>query len=235
MSAILSCSDSLGVNGANYSKSQLNDEVIRRDTMIDFKKIIIETTITQTDTIIKYVPVNKVYDLVYSNRYNLQLVEYYLNNNGIVMGEPLADDSVVEIVSLLNYNTITPQISFKLRLDNSEKIKNHDFKDRSELINSISIEFKGISILNDSPLSFRDLAQNYGLEVKLSLTNRLGETRELNADNIFGELQVQNRLVQNGQLRGMSLRGVMQIPSNDQFSLKKYAIEFTALLFFPEI
>lgn len=235
LGGLTSCSDSLGVNGANYTKSQLNDEIIRRDTMIDFKKVIIETIITKTDTIINYIPVNKVYDLAYANRYNLQLFEQFENRQGNSVGEQLHNDAEFEIVSFLNYNPITPIISCKIKVENGKNIEKQDFIDRTEIIESLSLEFKGLPVLNDSPISFRELIQNYDFEVELKLVNMDGDTREIKDDFIFGELQIHNRLIQNGQLRALSISGIMQIAPKDQMSMKKYLIEFTAILFFPEI
>ncbi|MBX3043785.1 MAG: hypothetical protein KIT33_13515 [Candidatus Kapabacteria bacterium] len=229
------CSDSLGINGADYTKSQLNDEIIRRDTMIDFKKVIIETIITKTDTIIEYIPVNKTYDPIYSNGYNFQLIEQFINNNSQIKQERIPEKAKIEINGILDYNPLTPVASLQLNIDNSLSVEPNSFKERNEIIKSMKLVFNKLSVLHDNPVNYRELISNRQFSADILLAGRNGSTRRVTEQAIVGEVVITNRTIIEGQLRGLLIRGILFIPAREPIDLKEYEIEFAVYLQFPAI
>lgn len=233
VTSFIACGDSLGINGADYTKSQLNDQVITRDTMINFKKVIIETVITKTDTVITYIPVNRTYEPVYSNRYEFLLTETFVNQNSKKISERLRENVQVNIVSLLDYNPITPELSFKLKILNEFNLGEAMFKERNEIIKSLEFEIKKLPVMNDAPIPIRDFAAKENAKFELLLLNRLGGTRRIVVEGILGDIVFHDRTVVAGQLHSLAITGAILLPAKEPSHLQNYTIEFTAILYFP--
>jgi hypothetical protein len=231
--SFIACGDTLGINGADYTKSQLDNQVITRDTMINFKKVIIETVITKTDTVITYIPVNRTYEPVYSNRYEFQLTEIFVNQNSKKITEKLRENVHVNIISLLDYNPLTPELSFKLKILNEFNLGDAAFKDRNEIIKSLEFEIKKLPVLNDSPLPIRDFVAKENAKFELLLINRVGSSRRILAEGILGDIVFHDRTVVAGQLRSLAISGAILLPAKEAAHLQNYTIEFTAMLYFP--
>jgi hypothetical protein len=229
-----SCSDSLGVNGADYIKSKPGGDTLLIDTMIDFKKVIIEKVITETDTVIKYIPVDKTYDNVYSGKYDFILAEYFNNYLDNPISEFLGKEAELNIVSFLNYNPLTPEISFRFQIDNSHAADdNKSFKNRPEILYKLFLNVTNMSAITDMPIQIKDLADDSNINLNIEMINRFEIKRNLEQKYLFGDIQITNRLVQNGQIRSLTINGVFMIPQNQQGDLKKYSIQFQTTLIFP--
>ncbi len=232
---ISSCGDSLGINGAEYIKSRANSDTLRIDTMINFKKVVIETIITKTDTVINYIPIVREYDPVYSNRNEYQILENFQGNNEVIVNKKLDEVIKVHIVSILDYNPISPELSFQLTLENPLSNKLQQFENRSEVLSSLNLEFKGLSVLNDQPYLVRDLLIGNIIKFELFMINKDNKKRRTINESILGELVFYNRMVVNGQLRGLSMKGIIMIPAKGQLDIKKYSLDLSINLYFPEI
>lgn len=232
---ISSCQDSLGINGADYTKSQLNDQIITRDTMINFKKATIEIIITKTDTIINYIPVNRVYEPVYSNRSEFTMLEQFEDISGDMTSNRINEKYDSKIISYLDYNPMTPEVNFKMTINNPNNSNLPEFKERTEVIKSLDIEFKKLSVLHDYPLSLKEFLEENSIKFELVMINRIGVTRRINQEEIFGSIEIGNRFIGDGQIRGLGISGELRIPANNFGDLKRFAILFETFLLFPSI
>ncbi|MFA5512453.1 MAG: hypothetical protein WC313_08375 [Candidatus Kapaibacterium sp.] len=230
---ISSCGDTLGINGADYTKTGTDSKVIRIDTMINFKKTIVEITIRETDTIVEYITVNKHYDPVFATAFDYRAIENF-ESNGKLVSERLHDSSLTDLIVSLDYNTLTPEISLKLKSLNYNLDPN-TFNERVEIVKYLKLDINNLSVLNDLPKSLQDESDLNDINLELVLINDDNVERILRRQDVRGEFVVHNRLVSEGQLRGLTLSGLIIVPNNGANNLKHYSIELNIAMIFPAI
>ncbi len=230
---ISSCGDSLGINGANYIKSKPGADTLLIDTMIDYKKIVIEKIITNTDTIIKIIHKETEYDNIYATKYDFALIEFFNNFFDYPDSELLISNNIVE--AYLDYNPITPELNFSIQIDNSDVADSiYAYKNRSEIINKFKINIKNLSAINDAKISLRDIFDDEKNNISLITINNKGKKRIIEEKNIHGNLQISNRIVKNGQIRSLTINCIIILSPNQEIDIKKYSIQFQLILTFPE-
>ncbi|GAB1370301.1 hypothetical protein MASR1M45_03610 [Candidatus Kapaibacterium sp.] len=230
-----SCNDTLGINGADYIKSSPGNDTLYIDTMINFKKVVIEKIITKTDTVINYIPVNRTYENVYSNRKEIILTEHYNGFSDNQKSVDLHSNSKKEIISYLDYNTITPELNTRFSIDNGLLTKpQRGFDERIWALNKLEINVRNIQTMSDLPALIRDLTNSDKAAINLELIDVSGRKRVIEQENISGEIVVNNRLVINGQLRALTLNGYLMIGNKNLPDIRKYLIEYHIYMQFPE-
>lgn len=229
-----SCNDSLGINGADYLKYQPAGDTLYIDTMINFKKVIIEKITTKTDTIINYIPVDRSYENIYSTKSDLRFSEYFDGPFGNPISEHFDKSAEIKVLSYLDYNPVTPLLSFKLTIDNSKSADESDsFEDRKLIINNFVINIKNFPVISDEPTPLNKIINDNDFVLSIELINSLGKKYFLRKELFIGEFVVSDRIVSNGQIRGLAMNGYIIIPQKDQDDLKRYSIEFRCFMNFP--
>lgn len=230
---INSCSDSLGINGADYLKSASGADTMRIDTMINFKKVIIEKIITKTDTIYKTINVPIIYDPVKANKIEFHISEIF-STGGSKETINLIKFEKAEHESILNYNPLTPEIKLKdfvtLPLDSN----NNGFAKRSEKLIEFSLEFDKLPAVSDQPFEVKKLLESGDLRLKVKTMLKNYSIKTVDNNLLSGSFGFLNRQIIDGQLRSIHFSGLIFFPK-EYGGMKDYTLEISVKILYPAI
>jgi hypothetical protein len=198
---LLSCEDSLGVNGTDYIKEKVSGDTISIDTtMINFKKVVIREIVTKRDT---------VYDTSYVKQpvitaKNSFMQIFQRHGQGGDMRELTSESDQFSYNSTLDYNYLTPKLDLILSVTTNHDLKDVKIKGFPGVIRYGYIKIPEMFIVSDQPIPLAEL-KKMGGNFKLTFTTTDLVNFDYEADKINGIFGVSKRIVEDGEIKSVTL------------------------------